>query len=170
MAASAAAPQAAARRLVPAGGMWQSIPHQPQVALGSERPKAGSAVSRRAEKAAKAAPAAGPKARPPRHPVAAASVSEEAPRMTAAARTRELSRRLEALSPGTKLGEPMADPENPAWRRPRPGRPGPEGNSLSLPLDEKGQAGFVARGYHVQPDAQNPQGNTGATFGLRTKF
>jgi hypothetical protein len=90
--------------------------------------------------------------------------------MTAAARARELARRLEALSPGTRLDEPMLDRENPAWRRPRPGRPGPDGNSFSLPFDESGQAGFVARGYREDPRWNNPHGNTGATFGLRTKF
>lgn len=170
MAASAAAQQSAQRQLVPAGGMWQSIPYEPRAADRSQRPKTAGAVSRQAEKASRFEPAAGPPARRPRHPVAAASVSAAAPRMSAAARTRELSRRLEVLSPGTKLGVPMADPENPAWRRPRPGRAAAEGNSLSLPFDEQGQAAFVARGYHVEPNVQNPQGNTGAAFGLRTRF
>jgi hypothetical protein len=68
------------------------------------------------------------------------------------------------LLPGTRLGEAMADPENPSWRRPRPGRPTSESNSLSLPFDDKGQSGFVARGYHAEPDVQNQRGNTGATF------
>ena len=64
----------------------------------------------------------------------------------------------------------MADPENPSWRRPRPGRPAGESNTFSLPLDEQGRSGFIARGYNVLPDVQNQHGNTGATFGLRTKF
>ncbi len=171
------------RPLIPTGGMWQSIPYTSEAAdradsatssTSSATPRAaGEAV---AAKVAKSAPAAGakgaalPKARAPRHPVAAAAPAEEAPRTSAAARAKELDRRIGVLMPGAKLGEPMPDRENPAWRRPRPGRSGAETNSLSLPLDETGKSGFVARGYHTQPDAQNPQGSTGATFGLRTKF
>ena len=175
-AGAAAAPPA--RALVPTGGIWQSIPHKAEREAPGARAKAdiapapklvsANAKARIAAKAAKPAPA--PKARPQRHPVAAAAVSEPAPRTTAAARTKELERRLDVLSPGTKLGEAMSDPENPSWRRARPGRPAGERNSLSVPFDEKGQAGFVARGYHAQPDVQNPHGNTGATFGLRTRF
>jgi hypothetical protein len=164
------------RPLVPTGGMWQSIPYaseSPDPGKESTRgieSKASSAILRQAEKSAKSTPAAGPKAKAPRHPVAAAAISEEPPPTTAAARTRELERRLDVLLPGTRLGESMNDPQNPSWRRPRPGRPSGENNTLSLPIDEKGQSGFVARGYNVQPDVQNPHGNTGATIGLRTKF
>ena len=166
-----------ARTLVPTGGIWQSIPLKADSgvparsaqanAVPALKPASG-ANARTAAKTAKRAPA--PKARPPRHPVAAAAVSEPAPRTSAAARTKELERRLDVLMPGTKLGEAMADPENPSWRRARPGRPAGERNSFSVPLDDKGQSGFLARGYHALPDVQNPHGNTGATFGLRTRF
>ena len=158
------------RTLVPTGGMRQSIPYVSERAERGEESNASSSTLRQAEKSAKSTPASGPKAKAPRHPVAAAAPAEEAPRASAAARTKELERRLDVLLPGTRLGEPMADPENPAWRRPLPGRPSGEKNTLSLPIDEKGQSGFVARGYNVQPDVQNPHGNTGATFGLRTRF
>lgn len=182
-----------ARPLVPAGGVWQSIPHTPEAdgaPSASDKPAfrkapkpAASAKPRRivqdakaakaakAARAAKAAKIAAPrKVQPQRHPVAAAAVAKPPPRDTAAARTKELERRLDVLMPGTKLGAVIEDPHNPSWRRARPGQPAGESNSLSLPFDEKGQAGFLARGYHAQPDVQNPHGNTGATFGLRTKF
>jgi hypothetical protein len=172
-----------AQPLLPTGGIWQSIPYSAETSEPSEStavpirpPKPVATTSaptsgikpRLATKAA--APATAPKPRAPRHPVAAAAVSEEAPHGTAAARTKELERRLDVLMPGTRLGEAMADRENPAWRRARPGRPTGEANSLSVPFDDKGQAGFIARGYHADPDVQNPNGNTGATFGLRTRF
>jgi hypothetical protein len=160
--------------------MWQSIPYESEAGELRELPKppnarpqgaaASSARLRFAHKMSKSAPAAGPSARPRRHPVAAATVSEQAPSVGPAARARELERRLDILAPGTKLGERMLDPDNPSWRRPRPGRINAESNSLSLPFDEKGASGFIAQGYHVQPDAQNPRGNTGATVGLRTRY
>jgi hypothetical protein len=179
------------RPLLPAGGMWQSIPYEESL----DGPKAPSTTtSQKAAttgekvgpaKAAKPAAATNPaavakpvaaakpisaKPKKPRQPVPAAAVSEPAPNSSAAAKTKELERRIGILSPGTKLGEAMADPENPSWRRPRPGRPAGEANSLSVPFDDKGQSGFIARGYHQQPDVQVPNGNTGATFGLRTRF
>ncbi|HEY7611110.1 MAG TPA: hypothetical protein VIF14_17920 [Alphaproteobacteria bacterium] len=166
---------------MPTGGMWQSIPYTADAGERGDAPKAGGKTGPSAERNTAAAvkavtpktatpKTATPKTHPARHPVAAAATSEKAPPVTAAARTRELERRLDALLPGTRLGEPMADPENPSWRRPRPDRAGAENNSLSLPLDEKGLAGLIARGYHVRPDVQNPAGNTGATIGLRTRF
>jgi hypothetical protein len=168
-----------AQPLLPTGGVWQSIPYQAE--RGSEtRPakrdletaeKPRAAVKTRAAARATQPNARAERAAPPkRQPVAAAAVPEQAPAATAAARAKELERRLDVLMPGTKLGAAIEDPYNPSWRRARPGRPAGESNSLSVPLDEKGQAGFVARGYHAQPDIQNPQGNTGATFGLRTRF
>lgn len=124
------------------------------------------------DKARAAAPA--PKARQPapekRRPVAAAAAPAQPPQATAAARAKELERRLDLLLPGTKLGAAIEDRENPSWRRARAGVPSGENNGLSLPFDEAGKAGFLARGYHAQPDVQNPHGNTGATFGLRQRF
>lgn len=180
------------RPLLPPGGIWQSIPYQPEhdaestsakVEIASaekrrrlDKPRAakpqGNEKARAAVKAAKASPKAIAQraAQPKRHPVAAAAVPEQAPRTTAAARTKELERRLDILMPGTKLGASIEDRDNPSWRQARPGRPAGERNSLSVPLDEQGQAGFLARGYHAQPDVQNPHGNTGATFGLRQRF
>ena len=189
-----AAPASAkqARPLLPPGGIWQSIPYQAERDAEStsakidaanaeklrrpHKPRAAkpqsSEKARAAAKVAKPSPKAiAQRAAPPkRHPVAAAAVPEQAPRATAAARTKELERRLGILMPGTKLGASIEDRDNPSWRQARPGRPAGERNSLSVPLDEKGQAGFLARGYHAQPDVQNPHGNTGATFGLRQKF
>jgi hypothetical protein len=167
--AAAAAPPS--RPLVPTGGMWQSVPYTADAGERAEPPKTAAKAEPNAKPRPEKKAAAAPKPQhPPRHPVAAAAPSENAPPTTAAARTRELERRIDALSPGARLGEPLADPENPSWRRARPGRPAGEHNSLSVPFDEKGQAGFIARGYHAQPDVQNPNGNTGATFGLRTRF
>jgi hypothetical protein len=174
---AAAAPK---RPLLPAGGIFQSIPYEESLdgAKGSSSTSQKTAtaetprpVQKAAKPAAKPAPkpvAAKPK--PARQPVPAAAVSAPAPSTSAAAKTKELERRIEALSPGTRLGAAMADPENPSWRRARPGRPAGESNSLSVPFDDKGQSGFIARGYHQQPDVQAPNGNTGATFGVRTKF
>lgn len=182
-----------ARPLLPPGGVWQSVPYQAERDAESKPAKAeradaekrrnpdkarAAAKPRAKEKARAAAKAAKPPpkstaqraAQPKRHPVAAAAVPEQASRTTAAARAKELERRLDILMPGTKLGEAIEDRDNPAWRRARPGRPAGESNSFSVPFDEKGQAGFLARGYHAQPDVQNPHGNTGATFGLRQKF
>jgi hypothetical protein len=179
--------------LLPTGGTWQSIPYQAEgdaeirpakteiADAGKrqrpDRPRAaatphGKEKARVTAKAAKPSPKAGAQraAQPKRHPVAAAAVPEQAPRATAAARTKELERRLDVLMPGTKLGTAIEDKDNPSWRRARPGRPAGESNSLSLPFDDKGHAGFLARGYHARPDVQNPHGNTGATFGLRQKF
>jgi hypothetical protein len=177
--ASAIAGGAAAaqqRPLLPPGGMWQSIPYEdsldgpkaPSTTTSQKAEKIGPSL--KAVKPAATKPVAVVKPKQPRQPVPAAAVSEPAPNSSAAARTKELERRIGILSPGTKLGEAMADPENPAWRRPRPGRPAGEANSLSVPFDERGQSGFIARGYHQQPDVQVPKGNTGATFGVRTRF
>jgi hypothetical protein len=187
IAGAAAAQQA--RPLLPKGGMWQSIPYKAEVeesvdgpkgpapaskitasATTSEKTTTATAKPRPAPKPAKIATATPPNAKPQRKPVPAAAISEPPPRAGAAAAARELERRIGILSPGAKLNEPMADPDNPSWRRARPGRPAGEANSLSVPFDEKGQAGFVARGYHQQPDVQAPNGNTGATFGVRTRF
>ena len=168
-----------ARLLLPPGGVWQSIPYHAE-SNAESRPAKAVARAKKAQAAIKPrgndkarAKAAAPKARREarqRHPVAAAAVPERAPRTTAAARAKELERRLDVLMPGTKLGANIDDPYNPAWRRGRLGRPAGESNSLSLPFDDKGQAGFLARGYHARPDVQNPHGNTGATFGLRQRF
>lgn len=181
-----------ARPLLPPGGIWQSIPYQSERDAESASAKveiANAEKRRRADKPRAAKPPGHEKARtaakaakptpktiaqhavhPKRHPVAAAAVPEQAPRTTAAARTKELERRLDILMPGTKLGASIEDRDNPSWRQARPGRPAGERNSFSVPLDEQGQAGFLARGYHAQPDVQNPHGNTGATFGLRQRF
>jgi hypothetical protein len=164
--------------LLPTGGIWQSIPYSAEpsepsdpTAVPTLPPKPVATTSAKPRLATNAvALATAPKLRAQRHPVAAAAVSEEAPLGTAAARTEELGRRLDVLMPGAKLNETIADRENPAWRRARPGRPSGEPNSLSVPFDEKGQASFIARGYHADPDVQNPNGNTGATFGVRTRF
>jgi len=169
------------RGLIPDGGTWQSIRY-----TGEQRERANLLepstpalavlpnIKRMADLAPKAAPPtiAAPKkmARTPRNPVAAAMPTEEPAHLGAAAKTRELSRRLEALLPGTKLDQPIADPDNPSWRRAQPGRPGPEGNALAFPFDDSGRAGLVARGYHQDPTWENPRGNIGATFGLRTRF
>ncbi len=144
--------------MMPPGGLWQSIPYE------SERTPV------RTEIASLPQSKLAPKMRPRRHPVPAAAVPERAPRASAAARAKELDRRLGVLMPGTKLGANIANPYAPAWRRAHPGRPAGEDNSLSLPFDDSGRAGFLARGYHAQPDVQNPHGNTGATFGLRQRF
>jgi hypothetical protein len=87
-----------------------------------------------------------------------------------AARARELSRRIAILAPGMTLGHPVFDPENPPWRHKDLGRAGPDGRAFSMPFDDSGRAGFVARGYREEPSWDNPNGNTGATFGVRTKF
>lgn len=112
------------------------------------------------------APAARP--HPQRRPVAAAAIAAPAPQIRGFASMTELERRLDALMPGTRLGEAIRDAETPAWRRARPGLLGAEHNGLWLSLDDR--AGLFARGYHVQPDAQNPNGNTGATVGVRARF
>jgi hypothetical protein len=165
------------RPLLPPGGPWQSIPHTSASGAASETDETAIAPTFAPKPVIKPASSAAPRAAKParaaraqRHPVAAAAVSQPSPPATAAARTKELERRLDVLMPGTKLGAAMSDPENPSWRRARPGRPGSEHNTLSVPLDERGQSGFLARGYHAQPDVQNPHGNTGATFGVRTRF
>jgi hypothetical protein len=180
--ASGTAPASANQApLLPTGGIWQSIPYQPEsdaesrpakIEIADAAKPRGKEKPRAAIKAAKPSPKTGVQrtAQPKRHPVAAAAVPEQAPSATAAARTKELERRLDILMPGTKLGAAIEDRDNPSWRRARPGRPTGESNSLSLPFDDKGQAGFLARGYHARPDVQNPHGNTGATFGLRQKF
>src|SRR5262245_22761805 len=109
--AGAAAAAQQSRPLVPTGGMWQSIPSTSDAA----EPPEASALPRVETKATVSAKPAAPKLHPVRHPVAAAATSEKAPEATAAARTRELERRLDILSPGTRLGEAITDPENPSW-------------------------------------------------------
>ena len=161
--AAPAAAQQSSRAHAPAGGMWQSIPYIADATQPSERVEPTTP-----ERAARVAPNSGPKVeRPQRKPVAAAAPE---PHMGEAAKSRELSRRIEILSPGTKLGEPMADPENPAWRRRRADRAGPDGRDFAVPLDENGQSGLIARGHREDPAWNNPNGNIGATFGLRTRF
>ncbi|MFO0990044.1 MAG: hypothetical protein U1F37_22265 [Alphaproteobacteria bacterium] len=143
---------------------------------GTATEKRRTAVKPQSKDKGRAAAAASKQKVPPhaapakRNPVAAAAPPAQAPRATAAARAKELERRLDILMPGTKLGETIEDRENPSWRRARPGRPAGESNGLSLPFDESGKSGFLARGYHAQPDPQNAHGSTGATFGLRTRF
>ena len=168
---------------VPVGKTWQPVPHRAErnaeakpakpVSAAAEK-RRGAARAQGKDKprlAAKAAKQKAPHAASAkRHPVAAAAVPEQPPRTTAAGRAKELERRLDILMPGTKLGAAIEDRENPSWRRARPGHPAGESNALSVPLDDAGKAGFLARGYHAQPDVQNPHGNTGATFGLRTRF
>lgn len=169
-AGAAAAEPARVRPLLPPGGMWQGIPHAAAREAKPPATKARSELKRKVAKAAKAAPAAGPKARPPRHPVAAAAAPAPPAAPGPAARARELSRRIGILAPGATLDAPIFDRDNPPWRRTRPGSAGPDGRALALPLDETGRSGFVARGYRKEPSWNNPTGNTGATFGLRTKF
>jgi hypothetical protein len=161
-AAGAAAQQA--RTLAPTGGMWQSLP---PAAAKRDKPQAAkqAGVERKPRRAAKAAAA-----KPARKPVAAAAVAKDPPRITAAGNARELSRRIEILAPGMKLGQSIHDPENPRWRRPNAGRAGPDGRDFSVPFDDSGRAGIIARGHHEDPSWHNPHGNLGATFGLRTKF
>jgi hypothetical protein len=173
------------RPLLPKGGMWQSIPYEAEESVdGPKGPAAApkttasattsqkitTVTAKPTAKPAKVATATPPNAKPQRKPVPAAAISEPPPRASAAASAKELERRIGILSPGAKLNEPMADRDNPSWRRARPGRPAADGQSLTLPFDDKGQAGFHARGYHAEPDVQNTKGNTGATFGLRTRF
>ncbi len=144
--------------MLPPGGHFQSIAYEPERAAQETRQAETSPAKPQQT------------ARPRRHPIPAAAIAEPAPAGSAAARAKELERRLDALMPGTKLNTALADRDNPPWRRPRPGSPAGEHNSLSVPFDEAGQSGFLARGYHARPDVQNPHGNTGATFGLRTRF
>jgi hypothetical protein len=175
-ASGAAAQQKSPRPLLPAGGMWQSIPHE---TAGAERPRQTAKAEPR-QKPERAAPAritakatvpARSKAQPaPRNPVPAAAVPSQPPAETAAARTRELARRIGMLSPGAKLDEAIDDPDNPAWRRRPADRPGADGRDFAVPIDDTGKAGFIARGYHQNPAWNNPNGNLGATVGLRQKF
>jgi hypothetical protein len=102
--------------------------------------------------------------------VPAASVSNDPPRTIWAANSRELSRRIEALSPGTRLDQAISDPANPNWRRPRRARAGPDGRDFSLPFDDEGRSGLIVRGHYQEPAWNNRNGNAGATFGLRTRF
>jgi hypothetical protein len=162
LAAAASDARAQSRGLVPMGGMWQSIPYTDEPKDGATRAEPAMPAPAKATRIAAAPKAA-------RRPVAA-STPEEPPRASAAAKTLELARRIDALSPGTKLDQPIHDPQNPPWRRARPGAAGPDGRELSLPFDDTGRAGFVARGYHQDPNWENPRGNVGATFGLRTRF
>jgi hypothetical protein len=150
--------------------MWQSIPYAderkepagPTKAVASTKPAMAKPV-RTVAAARRTAP------KSPRRPVAA-STPHEPPRTSAGAKARELARPIEALSPGTKLDEPIHDPQNPRWRRPRPSSAGPDGSDLAIPFDDSGRSGFVARGYHTDPNWENPRGTLGATFGLRTRF
>jgi hypothetical protein len=168
-ASGAAAQHKIARPLLPNGGMWQSIPYsvadaKPDTPRNAERASPARVV-------AKATMPARLEAQPTaRKPVPAAAVPPQPPAETAAARTKELSRRIGILSPGAKLDEPINDPDNPAWRRRAADRPGVEGRDFSVPIDESGKAGFVARGYRQEPTWSNPNGNTGATVSLRQRF
>jgi len=179
------------RSLTPRGGMWQSLPYtdeqreranglepSPPAIVAPPKIKRVAALEPKAALLKSAAPksaapkAAAPKTAPktPRNPVAAATPPEAPARPSAAGKTRELSRRLEALVPGSRLDQPIADPENPNWRRAHAGSPGAETRTFAVPFDDSGRSGFVARGYHQNPTWENPRGNIGATFGLRTKF
>jgi hypothetical protein len=144
--------------------MWQSIPYGEERKESAEPLKPAASTKRAPTSVVRAA--APPKRA--RRPVAASTPAE--PPRTSAAQTRELQRRIEALAPGTKLGRPIVDPQNPHWRRPRPGSTGPDGRDLAMPFDDSGRSGFVARGYHTDPNWENPRGTLGATFGLRAKF
>lgn len=181
--AGGVAAAAEARPPLPAGAASRSVPYRADLYAEATpaKPVGATAEKRRAaarpqskEKPRLAAKAAKQKAAhaasAKRHPVAAAAVPEQPPRATAAGRAKELERRLDILMPGTKLGAAIEDRENPSWRRARRGDPAGEHNALAVPLDDAGKAGLLARGYHAQPDVQNPHGNTGATFGLRTRF
>jgi len=171
---AAAAQQKSSRPLLPADGMWQSIPYAPAVAeRDTIKPQAPGKRAHRAPSRVVTKSTAPPisKARPAvRNPVPAAAVPPKPPAETAAARTKELSRRLGVLAPGARLDEPIYDHENPAWRRQPPDRPRVEGSDLAVPFDSTGKAGMVARGYHREPAWNNPTGNTGATFSLRQRF
>jgi hypothetical protein len=158
------------RGLTPRGGMWQSVPYADEERERASRlePSAPAIAAPPKIKRTAAQPKSMPRTQ--RNPVAAATPLAEPARPGAAAKTRELSRRIEALAPGTKLDQPITDPENPAWRRGQAGRPGPDGRAFAVPLDDSGRSGFIARGFHQDPTWENPRGNTGATFGVRTKF
>ena len=164
------------RGLNPRGGMWQSLPYTDEQRERANRIEPSAPVTVAPPKIKRVAtlePKSGPpKSVPktPRHPVAAATPPAEPARTGAAAKTRELARRLEALSPGSRLDRPMTDSDNPSWRRAEPGRPGAETRTFAVPLDDSGRSGFIARGYHQVPTWENPRGNIGATFGLRTLF
>ena len=175
-ASAAVAQQKSAPPPLPAEGTWQSLPH---AAAGIERPRQKAKAERRQKpehaaavrSLAKATAPARSKTQPsPRKPMPAAAVPARPPAETAAARTRELARRIGMLAPGAKLDEAINDPDNPAWRRRRPDQAGADGRSFAVPIDDTGKAGFVARGYHQDPAWNNPNGNLGATFGLRQKF
>jgi len=162
-AAGVAAQQKTAPAARSAGSAWQSIPH---MAATAER---GAVTAKlKAPAARKSATASPAKAR--RNPAPAAYVPKRAPVDTAAARTRELSRRLDVLAPGAKLGEPMNDPENPSWRRRVRGQATAESRAFSMPLDDSGRSGFVARAYHGDRSWYNTNSSTGATLGIRTRF
>ena len=176
----AAAQQKSPKPLLPAGGNWQSVPYT-TADLFTAKPKARDAAAKTervkpARIAAKAAKTPAPKreiakaATPQRHPVPAASEPARPPADTAAARNRELSRRIGVLSPGAKLDEPFTDRENPAWRRRAADRPGADGKDFAVPFDDTGKAGIVARGYHQDPAWNNTHGTLGATVGPRIKF
>jgi len=150
--------------LSPSEGAWEFLASVPD---RTPEPRADNATL---ELSAKNAPLLAPAARPrpQRRPAAAAAMAAVAPQTRGFASMTEFERRLDALMPGTRLGEAIRDAETPTWRRARPGPVGTEHNGVWLSLDER--AGLFARGYHVQPDAQNPNGHTGATFGVRTRF
>jgi hypothetical protein len=174
---AAAAQQKSSRPLVPAGGAWQSVPYttadlftaksKPRVvAVKADRPK----PERKIAKAAPAKRQIAKTAATQRHPVPAASEPARPPADTAAARSRELSRRIDVLSPGAKLDEPFADRENPAWRKRAADRAGADGKDFAVPFDDTGKTGIIARGYHQDPAWNNPHGTLGATVGPRLKF
>jgi len=172
----ASAQQKSAPPLVPAGGSWQSIPFG-TADLFKPAPKRQDAARPQNGKA-KPVRAAAKSTTPPiakahaaaRNPVPAASVPARPPADTAAARSRELSRRIGVLSPGAKLDEPITDSENPAWRRRPVDRPGADGKDFAVPFDDTGKTGLIARGYHQDPAWNNPHGALGATVGPRLRF
>lgn len=172
----AAAQQKSAKPLVPAGGAWQSVPYT-TADLFTAKPKVR-ATATKADRAkpvvaiAKSVPSRGvaKASAPQRHPVPAAAEPARPPADTAAARSRELSRRIGVLSPGAKLDEPFADRENPVWRKRAADRPGADGKDFAVPLDDSGKTGLIARGYHQDPAWNNTHGALGATVGPRLRF
>ena len=165
-AAGAAAQHKTAPAQVSPGSAWQSIPPATRTAAGDTNASKRKSPDRAAAaRTAKASPA-----KRLRNPMPAADTPRRAPVETAAARTKEFSRRLDVLAPGAKVDEPMFDAANPSWRRQPDGRAAAESRAFSMRLDESGRSGFVARAYHQDRSWYNTNSSTGATFGLRTRF
>ncbi|MGH7003962.1 MAG: hypothetical protein ACREIP_08445, partial [Alphaproteobacteria bacterium] len=154
-ATSVAAQQSAPHAPLPSGWMWRSTPYTAAMADRPPEPAARVTPARKPERIATTASAPARTKPSSRRPVPAAAVPAQPPRQAAAAKTRDLARRIEALAPGTKLDQPMNDPDNPSWRRRHAERAGIEGRDFSMPIDQKGEAGFVARGYHQDPSWYN---------------